>query len=435
MKRLCLILVFLLSLGYLAGCSDNAAGYTPDPAETTVPSSLPVSSDPPEMSGQERYWADYHYLWDLLENEYPGYHAAVTLTRKDFSVVRETYGERIANVTDDYAFSNVVRRCLREFQSAGHLGMIPISEYDKMWDDLQRQMEDGSLQPMNRTNFDCMKRPRAQHFYGRSSQYETPANASSSSNALGTNLSISLFPDNLMAYLSVKEMTKPYERSDGRELADFFRQIEAAGYKHCVIDIRGTSSGSDSYWLNAIVEPNLKGEIGWETYSLVKGEACAKYIQYAFDEPLYQISPISAFPLEQFPAMNKSVLEEFQFFYKKDRGLAREDGRYAPLFSGQFWILIDSGVYSTLETFAQFCRQTGFATLVGRPTSGGGGGIDPKVFSLPYTGICIKFDAESVLNPDGGFNGVVGTAPDILSPEGEDALNTCLNAIQKGRAS
>ena len=60
MKRLCLILVFLLSLGYLAGCSDNAAGYTPDPAETTVPSSLPVSSDPPEMSGQERYWADYH---------------------------------------------------------------------------------------------------------------------------------------------------------------------------------------------------------------------------------------------------------------------------------------------------------------------------------------------------------------------------------------
>ncbi|MCI8538966.1 MAG: hypothetical protein HFF18_09945 [Oscillospiraceae bacterium] len=133
--------------------------------------------------------------------------------------------------------------------------------------------------------------------------------------------------------------------------------------------------------------------------------------------------------------MNKSVLEEFQFFYKKDRGLAREDGRYAPLFSGQFWVLIDSGVYSTLETFAQFCRQTGFATLVGRPTSGGGGGIDPKVFSLPYTGICIKFDAESVLNPDGGFNGVVGTAPDILSPEGEDALNTCLNAIQKGRAS
>ena len=43
-------------------------------------------------------------------------------------------------------------------------------------------------------------------------------------------------------------------------------------------------------------------------------------------------------------------------------------------FKGQIWLLVGPQVYSSAESFAVFCKQTGFATLVGQPTGGSNSG-------------------------------------------------------------
>ena len=84
-------------------------------------------------------------------------------------------------------------------------------------------------------------------------------------------------------------------------------------------------------------------------------------------------------------------------------------------------------VYSSSEAFAIFCKETGFATLVGQTTGGSssGGGI---LYELPQSHILVSFDVEYCLNADGNCNMEIGTTPDI---ESNNPLETVLNLINK----
>lgn len=107
----------------------------------------------------------------------------------------------------------------------------------------------------------------------------------------------------------------------------------------------------------------------------------------------------------------------------------RSDDPYEPLFSGDFWLLVGPNVYSSADAFAHFCKETGFAELVGTATGGDGMGLAPMVLSLPETGICIQFSTMGGLNADGSNNEEVGTEPDLLVPAGIDAFTYCLGKI------
>jgi len=95
------------------------------------------------------------------------------------------------------------------------------------------------------------------------------------------------------------------------------------------------------------------------------------------------------------------------------------------LFKGKIWLLTSSSVYSAAEGFAVFCKQTGFATLVGQTTEGSNSG-GPILFELPNSHCLIEFDVEYCLNPNGSCSQEIGTTPDI---ETDDALHTVLNLI------
>ena len=87
-------------------------------------------------------------------------------------------------------------------------------------------------------------------------------------------------------------------------------------------------------------------------------------------------------------------------------------------FRGRIWVLVDESVYSASESFALFCQQTGFATLVGSATSGDGIGTDPVFLQLPNSGILVQYPPVFFgLNPDGSSNEELGTLPDLLSPQ------------------
>ena len=78
-----------------------------------------------------------------------------------------------------------------------------------------------------------------------------------------------------------------------------------------------------------------------------------------------------------------------------------------------------------------FCKETGFATLVGSRTGGSGAGSFPLWFALPNSGLLISYEAYYAFNDDGTCNQVVGTKPDIEVKNGQTALEACLEAIRQ----
>lgn len=96
---------------------------------------------------------------------------------------------------------------------------------------------------------------------------------------------------------------------------------------------------------------------------------------------------------------------------------------------GKLWMLVNENVYSSSEYAAMFTKATGFATLVERTTGGDGIGSEPLPIVLKNSGLIVRYSPVYGTTPDGAGSEEFGTEPDILSPEGESPLETCLKAI------
>jgi len=140
-------------------------------------------------------------------------------------------------------------------------------------------------------------------------------------------------------------------------------------------------------------------------------------------------SPVSELPQD---APNPSFLEEFGMDYFCESGV-RIEGKpqTEEWMTASRWVLIDEMVYSSADTFARFCKKTGWATLVGRVTKGDGDGQGPVFVSLSNTGLLIQFSSTTGINLDGSCNTVYGTAPDILAAKGKWPLELCKETILK----
>jgi C-terminal processing protease CtpA/Prc len=83
-------------------------------------------------------------------------------------------------------------------------------------------------------------------------------------------------------------------------------------------------------------------------------------------------------------------------------------------YGGRVFVLVDDGVFSSAETFAAFCKESGWATLVGECTGGDGIGFDPSTLTFPNSGMYILYSTTLGLNPDWSVNEQLHTRPDVL---------------------
>ena len=143
------------------------------------------------------------------------------------------------------------------------------------------------------------------------------------------------------------------------------------------------------------------------------------YIQDAFSPE--ELHPISELP--DLPELERDGIQAAT--------LSVEPAAERAPFRGRIWVLVGPAVYSASESFAVFCQETGFATLVGQQTGGDGiGALDPVFLQLPNSGILVQFTMMFGLNSGGSSSEEAGTTPDILSPAGEPALVTALRAME-----
>lgn len=376
-----------------------------------------------------KFVEDYIYLWDLLENEYPMLAAAQRITGKDAQEVKERYYKRIPQVSTAEDFLDyLIFPCLYEFRGTGHVGAIDKNFYAYLYQLYTQNPNILQYHAPSRYTFEVLQLPAAMEFYSSAIALVDAAGDEVSDESFFNrkdNLRIDYFPKASAGYLRIG-MMNTYPDADNPEynqMMTLFETLEREGYAHCIIDIRGNGGGNSRYWSDGIVAPNLSGAVSYDNYLLIKGEASKRYLNFG-----ERIRPISKLPRDEFSALHPEDLEEAQYFVKLEDRLTPETGK-KPAFSGRFWLLVDERSYSSSEKLAIFCKQTGFATLVGTTTGGDGIGTNPIIFVLPNTGICVQFSAANGLNPDGSCNEEVGTAPDYYINGKEDALEKCLALI------
>ncbi|WP_408635287.1 S41 family peptidase [Paenibacillus selenitireducens] len=65
------------------------------------------------------------------------------------------------------------------------------------------------------------------------------------------------------------------------------------------------------------------------------------------------------------------------------------------------YLLLDKNVYSSNEMWANFAKQTGWATLVGEKTGGNGIGWEGALAALPNSGFLVRIQLMMGLTEDG----------------------------------
>jgi len=213
------------------------------------------------------------------------------------------------------------------------------------------------------------------------------------------------------------------------EILDFAHSI--VGYEHLIIDIRHLA-GWEMEWFPLVIMQNLisqplsynhnffsmGGEYTRQFYSLLpRGEA--------------GFSPVTDELLAQFPYLHPDDIGLLRYHYNMEDTIHPSDRAVG--FDGKIWLLVSPVNIYAASYVANLVQETGFATLVGEPT--GGGGIT-SIFSvplvLPNTGMVVRFMPLYGVDHLGRNTWEHPTQPDILNHEGMDAMQTVLELIEEG---
>jgi predicted small secreted protein len=236
------------------------------------------------------------------------------------------------------------------------------------------------------------------------------------------NLKFDIIDEGKTAYIEIKSFRFENIETDRLKLQKFFEIIRE--YPNLIIDIRDNRGGSDKYWQELIVSPNLSESKTSNRYYLIRQSNLTNtFLEAKFDDD--SILPIENLP--DFDNINKENLSFFSHYVIDKETIYPTENPNR--FKGNIWVLTSPRVYSSSENFVMFSKNTDFATLVGTPSGGDGGVADPILFSLPNSGLIIRFSMFYGLNSDGTGNEANGTIPDISIDDGEDAIARTLLEI------
>ncbi|MCL6450573.1 MAG: hypothetical protein K6T75_04670 [Acetobacteraceae bacterium] len=221
-----------------------------------------------------------------------------------------------------------------------------------------------------------------------------------------------------VGYVRVPQMAADAGQ-DKAMLFEFFQSVR--DLPSLIIDIRGNGGGNDDYWTQNLVgllgraervrKPRSKLYVTWRTGRFLKPFVEAKGLTMLPPVPPDAIPPGVLPPELLAPGFESPRHFEYPI-----------DTSSAVGYRGKVFLLVDRGVYSSAESFAAFCKATGWATVVGGCTGGDGIGHDPAVVALPNSGMLVRFPLTMGLNADWSVNEEAHTRPDVLVEQSREDL-------------
>ena len=339
----------------------------------------------------------------------------------------QRYRAMIAESDSDDAFYTAVNSTLWTLGNYGHLWIIDPDRYKEMLDWCAKEDTSGRERWKELIEASEEQYKKIDAYLG-----EAGGGSWSSSGEETPNLYTYLSPETGVAYLKVDDFLVDYD-PDYQKEAEAIRQFydAAGGCTDLIIDLTDNSGGNEGYWQDLLVAPLIDAPLECVNYALLAdSENNRPFIDNVFDRAGLQ--PIAELP--DLPNLNREGLEAATHFVESPLHVDPAPERAA--FHGRVWLLVGPAVYSASESFSVFSQATGFATLVGRQTSGDGiGALDPVLMRLPNSGILIQYTMMFGLNPDGSSSEEAGTTPDVLSPAGEPVYLTAFRAIQQAKTA
>jgi len=237
------------------------------------------------------------------------------------------------------------------------------------------------------------------------------------------NVDFNMFHDGRTIYINLKTLT--LSDDECITISDFIKSNKDCS--NVIIDIRDNSGGSDSQWKEYIIPLLIDKSYYIERICALRGGDFSKKLMALIaledDANSSGIHLISGLPDRNYPP---ELMTDFKY-YVISSYLAEPTESIG--FSGDIYLLVNNRVYSSAEALATFCKETGFATLIGERTRGDGGSFGPICIKLPHSGLLLRMRMQMTLNPDGTASAECGTTPDVEVPS-EKALDKALEIIE-----
>ncbi len=374
----------------------------------------------------EQKRADFLYLYQVLNEDYPLFGVKFRQYGVAWLENKDSYLQRISKTDNDKEFYLELTAVLQELKD-GHTDLVPPFFYDYLKEMLPEA--EGIAQP---GRLDYLKNiiVDAEESYGYWGQVVKEFNArhaqSFARTTKGNLLSLGKYHDGATLYLQIKSFLMT--DADCIRLKEFI--VTNKNSTNIIIDIRDNSGGSDLQWLDNIVDPLLKEDVEVKRRIALRGGDLGE-IYYNImaslangDDPDFR-KPIAELP--QGLSYPSELAEDFEYYIESANLYSAKDSIG---FTGDIYLLVNDRVYSSAEGLASFCKQTGFATIVGERTRGDGGSFEPAMFRLPHSGLIVRMRLQLILNPDGTANAEYGTAPDIVV-KADQALPETLKIIAR----
>lgn len=364
-----------------------------------------VPPESPAENGTAQFLEDYDQLWRDLEENYPFF---PILEEKgiDVAAVRDSYRLYVQKTATLEQFMGVLDRMFGKLQSFAHLFLFHRYSYDMMLDGVA---EVEGFEPWQAVLLDPVT---AATYAG------LPETGSSDVGDI-PEVECRYFPELSAAYFRFPTMNPYAQERDETILADYLSQLPDVA--HIILDITGNPGGSSLYWENVITAP-FGGS--WTGSFRVFYQDSPINRQYYGEKNLLPVEQTQLPPFAQ--QLGAKLYETVQ--WNTDYG----DSRLEKGTEAKRWVLTDGG-YSAAESFAAFCKLTGWATLVGKPTNGDGLGGNPLLLPLKNTGLLVYFTTAMAENPDGTLNAQQGILPDhvLLPKDDRTPLELCKDLIRE----
>ena len=410
-KHIKVFIILICCILLSSGCSTLQQDHSQHPEESLI-------SDQTSNKNSILFEADFDLLWEQLTKSYP-YLPYLREQGVDVDSIHDRYAAELGSIDSDGKFAGMLQRMFSELHNFAHLGLVTPEMYqsyyyvyvlndDIMPDELSAQYVKMLLDP------------------GLSARYIAPditqENQKTGVSSGFPEVAIHYYSDCRAIYMQIPSFAQEIVHRDSSLIEDVLTKYPEA--EHIIFDITGNSGGSDQYWIENLVAP-------------FGGSYTFNYRNFFRYSDIYEdyYSGLDAMPVSDLDdAPEWADLMDLDCYYVTRMVLPDEDkdiGAVPPCNNIKRWVLISPQVYSSSEKFASFCKDTGWATLVGRTTSGDGLGTTPVLILLPDSGMLIRFSFFVGENPDGSINAVRGTRPDEICIKGTLPLTRCLELIRE----
>lgn len=374
-KLISLLIVMILSVNII-GCSNTQ---------------ISNSSENNQLSTKEKV-EDFNQLFNTIKDGYPFLEVNKRLNDIDWVGNKDEYLERIKNTKNDEEFINEMDLIMRDLNN-GHTHLLSTAPLFSFFRDTY----------INKGWYDFFEDETVVNRYKNMGSEEISTTNMMQEKDILTDDVV----DGKVGYIYLPQMYSEEKlvKKHMTLIDDYMKNLE--NHQALIIDIRGNTGGDDAYW-KSVVNKLMTENITEKGYILFR-EDSEVIKDYAYKRTGGKVSNISDLPNEVLANAPKEVSDMFTSFYYIENIMY---SGFSSKFKGNIYLLVDDMVYSSAESFSIFCKETGFATLVGEKTGGDGGGFDPVIFNLDNSGLIVRMSGDMYLTGSGVCNEEFKTTPD-----------------------